>query len=222
MYTAPAYSFAVMLGNLPIQLIATTIFGVIIYFMTGYSLSASRFFFYLWTLFSMELCMNSFFRYCAFAFPTMPASFVVSSAGTGVLLMCELMLGCVGSLVDVSHFPTSEFALCAVGGFIISLKNIPSYGLGLFYLSPFSWVVRSLVLNEFTSSVSTKVFPKSFPFIGMHSSLFYCRITTVFWALLVRRVRATRFLTSSASRRATVGSTGVSSFSALATICSGD
>ena len=29
---------------------------------------------------------------------------------------------------------------------------MPSYGLGLFYLSPFSWVVRSLVLNEFNSS----------------------------------------------------------------------
>lgn len=44
--------------------------------------------------------------------------------------------------------------LPSAGGFVITLKDLPSYGLGLFYLSPFSWSVRSIALNEFGSYVS--------------------------------------------------------------------
>ena len=48
MYNATAYAFAAMMSALPLQLFATTIFAVIIYFMTGFTATAANFFFFLW------------------------------------------------------------------------------------------------------------------------------------------------------------------------------
>lgn len=90
--------------------------STVVYFMTGFAYTAANFFFFWWALISMEMAMNAFFRYTAYALPSMPTAFAVSSAGTGVLLM--------------------------FGGFVITLKVrvfYPSFdSLGLFYLSPFS------------------------------------------------------------------------------------
>ena len=48
MYNASAYAFAVMMSSLPLQLLATTVFATILYFMAGFTYTAANYFFFLW------------------------------------------------------------------------------------------------------------------------------------------------------------------------------
>ena len=126
LYSPVAYALSVMAINLPMQLISSTFLGTILYFFAYYSQTADRWAFWVWALFLHELCMNSLFRLFAYVAPTLPLSTSFAGAGTGLMLI--------------------------FGGFIITKSNLQNYALGAYYLSPFSWIVRSLVINEFGSS----------------------------------------------------------------------
>lgn len=72
-------------------------------------------------LLASQLCMNSLFRFFAYIAPSLPTATSLAGAGTGLMLI--------------------------FGGFVITRSNLQDYDLGAYYLSPFSWTVRSLVVN---------------------------------------------------------------------------
>lgn len=65
--------------------------------------------------------MNSLFRFFAYIAPSLPTATSLAGAGTGLMLV--------------------------FGGFVITRSTLQDYDLGAYYLSPFSWTVRSLVIN---------------------------------------------------------------------------
>lgn len=126
LYSSVANSLAAMLINLPFQFVATIFFGTILYFFASYAQTGDRWAFWIWVLFFHEISMNSLFRLFAFLAPSLPTAMAMAGAGTGLLLM--------------------------FGGFVITRTNLQDYALGAYYLSPFSWSLRALVINEFGSS----------------------------------------------------------------------
>ena len=55
--------------------------------MAAFTPSASHFFFFVWTLISLELAMNALFRFVAYAVRSLAAANAILNAGVGVLLM---------------------------------------------------------------------------------------------------------------------------------------
>ena len=82
-----------------LQVIATTIFGTIVYFMATFSLTPGRYFFFIWALISFELALNAIFRFAAYSSKSLAAANALSGAGTGVLLLFGMFSGCDGSFV---------------------------------------------------------------------------------------------------------------------------
>ena len=95
------------------------------YWMTGFANDSGRYFFFVLVLSAHELATSALFRFLAFVSPTEE----LASAAAGI---------CTGSLL-------------IFGGFYIAYPLIPNYFYSLYYLSPFSWSVRSMCNSEFTA-----------------------------------------------------------------------
>ena len=61
-FPAVSYTIAVNLLTIPIAILETIIFGIILYFIPGFVLEADRFFFWLFLLFSISSAMSQMFR----------------------------------------------------------------------------------------------------------------------------------------------------------------
>jgi ABC-type multidrug transport system ATPase subunit len=125
-YTPMQYVLSVALNSLPIGILSTFLFATILYWMTGFANDVGRYFFFVLSLLTHELSTAALFRSYAFAMPTEELAQAAAGITTGSLLV--------------------------FGGFYIAYPIIPKYFWSIYYLSPFSWTVRSIVNSEFTSS----------------------------------------------------------------------
>ena len=124
-YPPMSYTIAVNLLTLPLVVIETVIFGIILYFISGFATEADRFFFWLFLLISVSSAMSQMFRTITY----------------------------IAGKADVAQQLNMPFIMLFVifGGFLIPRSKVPDWLIWAYYLSPFSWATDSLGLNEFTA-----------------------------------------------------------------------
>lgn len=134
MFSPWAYVPSVMAVQAPLAITADVIFATILYWMSNYVGSGSRYVFFVFVCITMDLCMNGLFRLYAYITPSQEFAGVLAGAGTGLMLI--------------------------YGGFLIPYSKLPPHAYPFYWFSPFSWSTRSLALNEFfDSDYAGPVFP---------------------------------------------------------------
>ena len=121
-----SYSLSVAIMHIPLTILECLIFGSLMYWLPGFHASAGNYFFYMLVLVLNSNALSVFFR-------------------------------CISYLAknpDIARQMDMPFIVCFIvfGGFLITYDKIPRWLLFIFYISPFSWGVRSLAQNEFFSS----------------------------------------------------------------------
>jgi len=125
-YTPFSYVLSVFVSSLPIGCFSTALFATIMYWMCGFAVDAGRYFFFVFGILCHELATAALFRFYAFFWSTQELAQASAGITTGSLLV--------------------------FGGFYIAYPLIPNYMLSIYYISPFSWTVRSIVYSELTST----------------------------------------------------------------------
>ena len=122
-FPAPSYTLSVCLLHIPLTIVEALIFGTLVYWMPHFTSDAGRFFFFLLTFCVNSNALSVFFRSISY----------------------------VAKNPDVARQMDMPFILLFVifGGFLITYDKIPNWLVWLYYISPFSWSVQSLALNEF-------------------------------------------------------------------------
>ena len=120
------YVISVVVLSIPIIVVEIIIFSLWMYFLTGFSSDAGRFFFFVLTLLSSSLALSTFFRSISYVTPN----------------------------PDVARQMDLPFIIIFVifGGFLIPYNEVPDWLIWVFWISPLSWGFRSIALNEFKSS----------------------------------------------------------------------
>lgn len=136
-YSTGAYVCSVLLTHLPIATLETVIFGTITYWMCGFASEGTRYLTFLLLVWLTSLVMSNVFRLFAFVAPNEDVA--------------QSMVGpCVG--------------LCLLfGGFLITVDKIPTWLVWIYWATPFSWIIRALVINEFKSSDYDQLVPGTVP-----------------------------------------------------------
>ena len=124
-YSPFSYVLSVAINSLPAGLFSTFLFSTILYWMCGFANDGGRYIFFVLAIVCHELSTSALFRFYSFAAPTEEIGQAAAGITTGTLLV--------------------------FGGFYIAYPVIPKYFYSIYYLSPFSWTVRSIVNSEFTS-----------------------------------------------------------------------
>ena len=134
-YSAASYVWSVMIWQMPLAVCESVIFSSIVYFMVGFDLDAGRFFFFLLVIFMTNVSVGCIFRACAYAAHNQDVANQMSAPIVGIMFV---------------------FA-----GFLILEEKIPRWLIWNFWISPFSWVLRSLAINEFAASRYDEPFTSS-------------------------------------------------------------
>ena len=134
-FSPSSFVLSVIVNALPAALLSTFIFATIMYWMVGYANDAGRYFFFVLALVAHEQATSALFRLFAFALPSEELCQAAAGISTGSLLI--------------------------FGGFYIAYPKIPPYMWPIYYISPFSWSVRSIVNSEFTAD---SYLPPLYPF----------------------------------------------------------
>lgn len=79
-----SYCLSQIVVDIPFLLLLLTHFSLIIYFMVGLKMSAGAFFIFYFTLFSVSMCTNAFFRWIGSAFPNFEAASKVSGFAVSI------------------------------------------------------------------------------------------------------------------------------------------
>lgn len=132
-YPTLSYIFSVILVHMPLALTETAILGSFIYWMTGFVVAVDRYFVFLGLLYCINMAMSVLFRMIGLAAPNI----AVAQTQVGPL--------------------TAIFMI--FGGFLITRGNIPPWFIWAYWLSPFSWVLRAMSINEFKSDRYDETLP---------------------------------------------------------------
>jgi ABC-type multidrug transport system ATPase subunit/ABC-type multidrug transport system permease subunit len=124
-YPSLPYVFSVIFLSIPLIALESIIFGLLMYWMPGFNPDAGNFFFFLLLIAVSSLAMSCFFRSISYCTPN----------------------------PDVARQLDFPFIVLFIifGGFLIPKDSIPDWLIWVYWLSPLSWGVRSLALNEFHS-----------------------------------------------------------------------
>ncbi|KAG2432130.1 hypothetical protein HXX76_009056 [Chlamydomonas incerta] len=124
-YPAWCHALGANLAQVPMMLVDSFFYSIILYWMVGYAPVAGQFFAFWLAMFSMSFNSNVLFRLIAYASPDA----VSANAFGGFVLLILILLS----------------------GFTIIRGSIPDYWIWAYYISPFAWALRCVVINEFTS-----------------------------------------------------------------------
>ncbi|KAF6263806.1 ABC-2 type transporter-domain-containing protein [Scenedesmus sp. NREL 46B-D3] len=125
LYPGYAHGAAMALSQLPVSVVEATLFSCIIYFMVGFHMKVTYFFIFWVVVVASNLCLTALFRLLAVLAPN-----PTLGAAYGGLALLILIL---------------------TSGFAIVRGSIPLYWIWAYYLSPFAYALRALVINEFRS-----------------------------------------------------------------------
>lgn len=138
-YSALSYVIGEALAAMPQMLIDVLLFGTFVYWMVGFFPSAASFITYLLLFFFFTLSMGQTMGLLASVAHTKT---VVQGGGAVVLLMNVLF-----------------------SGYIVSPNVIPIYWNWIYWITPLSWVYRSLLLNEFDTRPDGEHVMESYGFV---------------------------------------------------------
>ena len=125
MYSTLSYVFSVVLMQLPVAIAECFVFGTLLYFLAAFNWSAGSWFFFLLIMLMVNLSVGAIFRTIAYTVSNPDVAMNLAGPTTAIFLL--------------------------FGGFLVTADKIPNFFIWLYYLSPFSWAVRSGALNEFHS-----------------------------------------------------------------------
>ncbi|KAK9826588.1 hypothetical protein WJX74_004476 [Apatococcus lobatus] len=124
-YPASAYVLGQTFTQMPFALLEAALFSAIVYFWVGFEASASCFFLFYFIIVCAILMQSCLFRMLACICPNM----VLANAGGSVLLL----------------------VLIVSSGFVLVRKSIPGWWIWAYYMSPFAYALRAVVINEMRS-----------------------------------------------------------------------
>jgi hypothetical protein len=127
-FDAPTYVLTALLAALPLPFVQTIILTTLDYWVTGFAVSASRFLYSLLVLILSCWALGAFFR--------------VLAHGCRRSDVAQMWLG-----------PILGFMLC-MAGFLITPNDLPTFwhDTTFWFASPFAWIMRALVYNEFSDA----------------------------------------------------------------------
>lgn len=123
LYRPAADAVASIITELPVKILTSLAFNIVLYFVVHLRRNAGRFFFFLLINFTITLCMSNLFRTIAAYFPSL------SEAMT----------------------PASIFLLALIifTGFVIPPQNMHGWCRWINYIDPVAYAFESLIANEF-------------------------------------------------------------------------
>ncbi|KAG1677137.1 hypothetical protein FOA52_000943 [Chlamydomonas sp. UWO 241] len=124
-YPAWAHATALTITQLPLQCLDVLVWTVLTYFMVGYTYAAGRFFTNYLISVAVACCFGAMFRAIGHLSPD-----VVAAQTYGTMLL---------------------MVLTAMSGYTIPVNEIPPWWIWAYWMSPYSWAVRAMVVNEMTS-----------------------------------------------------------------------
>ncbi|GJY22822.1 ABC transporter G family member 35-like protein, partial [Tanacetum coccineum] len=124
-HPAWAYTIPTFLLRIPISIMESLMWTVILYWGVDFAPEASRFFKHLLLVFLIQLVAGGLFRLIAAVCKTMN----ISNTGGSLVLMLIFLLG----------------------GFILPKSKIPSWWEWAYWVSPLSYIFKSITINEFLS-----------------------------------------------------------------------
>jgi len=138
-YSALSYVIGEALAAMPQMLIDVLLFGIFVYWMVGFVPSAASFIIYLLLFFLFTFSMGQTMGLLASVASTKT---VVQGGGAVVLLMNVLF-----------------------SGYIVAPNVIPIYWNWIYWITPLSWIYRSLLLNEFVHRSDGQQVMESYGFL---------------------------------------------------------
>lgn len=139
-FSPTAYVFACFFASLPLLLVELSLFSIILYWMIGNVANAGNFFIYFGLLLLQATQLDLLFKTIATFVSTFEAA---STLGQTFV----------------------SFA-CLLSGFFVAKDAIPDWMIEFYWVSPFSWSARALLLNEFKSSRYDQIVAYVDPFNG--------------------------------------------------------
>lgn len=125
-FRTASYDLANSASQIPLVLGETDIFAALVYFLCGFEAEASLFLIFEIVLFFTNLAMGMWFFFLSSVGPN---ANIVTSLG-----MCSIF----------------EFVIFA--GFIVTTDQIPDYLIWAHWISPMSWSVKALSINQYRAS----------------------------------------------------------------------
>ncbi|KAK9829450.1 hypothetical protein WJX72_005937 [[Myrmecia] bisecta] len=120
-----SYTFAQYVTQLPFALLEAVVYSIIVYFLVGYYRAAGYYFLFYFIILSAMLVMASLMRLLASVMPSM----VIANAAGGLMILL----------------------LVITSGYTITRTSIPPWFIWAYWISPFAYALRALVINEMTS-----------------------------------------------------------------------
>ena len=122
-YSAASYLWSVIIVHLPLSVVESCVFSLLIYFLCGFVYDAGRYFFFALTLWLTNITLSCVFRTLTHATRSTDVANMLASPTVATFML--------------------------FGGYLILQNNIPRWLVWMFWISPFSWTLRSLAINEF-------------------------------------------------------------------------
>jgi hypothetical protein len=117
------FAWSVAVAAIPLAFVENAAFGVVVYYMTDYASESVRVFTFIALLWCSSLAIGALFRVFANAAAREETAAGAAGPAIGLFLM--------------------------YGGFFLTASHIPDFAIWIYWLSPFSWSVRALAINEF-------------------------------------------------------------------------
>ncbi|CAL8463057.1 g2591 [Coccomyxa elongata] len=121
-----AYALALLLVRIPFQLVEAALFTLVVYFWVGFHAAIGTFFIFYLICIATMLQMSAVYRLLASASPNTD----IGTAAGGVVLL----------------------VLIVTSGFAIIRTAIPPWWIWAYWISPFAYGLRAIVVNEMTSA----------------------------------------------------------------------
>jgi len=126
-YPAPAFILSQTIVMIPLQIFETLLYSVIVYWSVGLSKTdnGSRFFTFMFVIFSYNLCVSQFYRTLATTITTPSIAQTIS----GIFLILMVLFS----------------------SYIIPANSIPPWWIWYHYINPIAYMLKALMVNEFSS-----------------------------------------------------------------------
>ena len=121
--SSSAYVWSLIIAHLPLSLVESFILSILVYFLSGFTYDAGRFFFYFVVVWLTGLALSCVFRCLTFASRSLAVAQLTSAPLVATFFLFS--------------------------GYLIIEGAIPRWLIWAYWISPYSWVLRSMAINEF-------------------------------------------------------------------------
>lgn len=122
-YPAISYVLSTVVVHLPIAALESLIFCTLVYWISAFTDDAGRFFFFVLIALCCNLAISVMYRCIVYVAPNQDVAETSAGPMTAIFLL--------------------------FGGFLVTYNKIRGFLVWVYWLSPFSWTLRSLAQNEF-------------------------------------------------------------------------